>query len=281
MTLESPAILPTSCKQVNGAQTTTSTSSSASAARGRRAAVYSWASLTVLFIFQFAAIIGRRAMISSLIYSSGRTAMPGNSLPSTYSSEAPPPVEIWLIRSSSPSLLTAATESPPPTTLVAPLSATALATPSVPLAKASISKTPIGPFQKMVLAPEIYLLKRSTVSGPMSRPTLPDGMPSTATVSDSAPSSMASATTTSTGSTSLSPASSMSRFASSRYSSSTRESPTSYLWALKNVNPMAPPMSKESAVPNRLSITPSLSETFAPPRMATKGRSGSSRILSR
>src|ERR687898_616507 len=65
MTAESAAILPTSCKQVCGAQTTMSTSSWASAARGSRAAVYSSASLTVLFIFQFAAIIGRRAMISS------------------------------------------------------------------------------------------------------------------------------------------------------------------------------------------------------------------------
>src|ERR671920_840383 len=228
MTAESPAILPTSRKQVNGAQTATSISSSASAARGKRAAVYSWASLTVLFIFQFAAIIGRRAMISSLFYLSGRTAMPGSSLPTTYSSEAPPPVEMWLIRSSSLSLLTAATESPPPTTLVAPLSATALATPSVPFAKSSISKTPMGPFQKMVLAPEMYPSKRATVSGPMSRPILPDGMPSMATVSDAAPSSMTSATTTSTGKTSLSPVSSIRRFASSTQSSSTRESPTSY-----------------------------------------------------
>src|SRR5918998_4457126 len=64
MTAESAAILPTSCKQVCGAQTTMSTSSSASAARGSRPAVYSSASLTVLFIFQFAAIIGRRAMVS-------------------------------------------------------------------------------------------------------------------------------------------------------------------------------------------------------------------------
>src|SRR5919112_3431644 len=154
--------------------------------------------------------------ISSLFYSSGSIAMPGNSLPSTYSSEAPPPVEMWLILSSSPSLLTAATESPPPTTLVAPLSATAVATPSVPLAKSSISKTPMGPFQKMVLAPAMCPSKSATVSGPISRPILDGGMLSTGTISDSAPSSMASATTTSTGKTSLSPASSMRRFASSR-----------------------------------------------------------------
>src|ERR671920_530861 len=64
MTAESSAIRPTSCRQVKGTHTATSTSSSASAARGRRAAVYSSASLTVLFIFQFAAIMGRRDMRS-------------------------------------------------------------------------------------------------------------------------------------------------------------------------------------------------------------------------
>src|SRR5829696_4531074 len=44
----------------DGAETATSTPST-SAARGRSAAVYSCASRTVLFIFQLAAIIGRRA----------------------------------------------------------------------------------------------------------------------------------------------------------------------------------------------------------------------------
>ena len=51
--------------------------------------------------------------------------MPGSSLPSRYSSEAPPPVEMWPNWSSSkPSWRTAAAESPPPTTVSAPCSVT-------------------------------------------------------------------------------------------------------------------------------------------------------------
>ncbi len=48
------------------------------------------------------------------------TATPGSSLPSKNSSDAPPPVEMWVILSASPCCSTAATESPPPTTTVAP-----------------------------------------------------------------------------------------------------------------------------------------------------------------
>ena len=47
-------------------------------------------------------------------------SMPGSSRPSRNSSEAPPPVEMWVIRSARPCSSIAATESPPPTTTVAP-----------------------------------------------------------------------------------------------------------------------------------------------------------------
>ena len=47
-------------------------------------------------------------------YLSSAQATPGSSLPSRNSSEAPPPVEMWLILSPSPIWLTAAAESPPP-----------------------------------------------------------------------------------------------------------------------------------------------------------------------
>ena len=67
--------------------------------------------------------------------------------------EAPPPVEIQLILSAKLNLLTAATESPPPMIEVQSASATAYATAWVPWAKLSNSKTPMGPFQKTVLAP--------------------------------------------------------------------------------------------------------------------------------
>ena len=64
---------------------------------------------------------------------------------------------------------TAATESPPPTTDSAPgAPATALATASVPPANGADSNTPIGPFQKIVLARAIASAKPRAVSGPMS-----------------------------------------------------------------------------------------------------------------
>ena len=61
--------------------------------------------------------------------------MPGSLLPSRSSSEAPPPVEMWLnlAATSSPAALTAAALSPPPTTVNAPESAIALATASLGL----------------------------------------------------------------------------------------------------------------------------------------------------
>src|SRR5205823_14465791 len=81
---------------------------------------------------------------------------PGSFLPSKNSSDAPPPVEICVILSATPDWWTAATESPPPTMEVAVrLPATAWAILMVPLANGATSKTPIGPFQTMVLAPAI------------------------------------------------------------------------------------------------------------------------------
>src|SRR5207249_45085 len=52
-------------------------------------------------------------------YVSGIATTPGRSLPSSSSSEAPPPVETQEMRSARPSSFTARTESPPPTTVYA------------------------------------------------------------------------------------------------------------------------------------------------------------------
>jgi hypothetical protein len=52
-----------------------------------------------------------------------KAATPGNSLPARNSNVAPPPVEMCVMRSATPARLTAATESPPPTTTMAPRSA--------------------------------------------------------------------------------------------------------------------------------------------------------------
>src|SRR3990172_3874241 len=96
-------------------------------------------------------------------------ATPGRTFPSSNSRLAPPPVEMWLILSARPACSTAATDSPPPTTVVAPLSANNFATALVPLAKFGNSNTPIGPFHTINFAPLIAAANWSTVAGPMSR----------------------------------------------------------------------------------------------------------------
>ena len=80
-------------------------------------------------------------------------ATPGSVRPPRNSSDAPPPVEMWLIFAATPALVTAEIESPPPMIVVPSTSATARATALVPAANASISNTPIGPFQTTVFAP--------------------------------------------------------------------------------------------------------------------------------
>ena len=62
--------------------------------------------------------------------------------------------------------------------------------------------------------------------------------------------------------------------ANSHLSGSHKEFPTSYPCALKNVYAIPPPIINVSTFSNKLSITPILSDTFAPPRIATNGLSG-------
>src|SRR5262245_2707106 len=81
-----------------------------------------------------------------------RAATPGRSMPARNSSEAPPPVDTWEILLVTPAALMAFSESPPPTTEVAPDSATALARATVPRSNGGFSKMPIGPFQITVFA---------------------------------------------------------------------------------------------------------------------------------
>ena len=50
--------------------------------------------------------------------------------------------------------------------------------------------------------------------------------------------------------------------------------PTSWPWARRNVNAIPPPTSSRSTRPRSDSIRASLSETLAPPRIATSGRAG-------
>mmetsp|Transcript_22581 Transcript_22581/g.35318 ORF Transcript_22581/g.35318 Transcript_22581/m.35318 type:complete len:228 (-) Transcript_22581:747-1430(-) len=216
-----------------------------------------------------------------------RAATPGRTLPSRSSREAPPPVEMWDIFSARPAFSTAATESPPPMMVVAPLpvhSARVVATSLVPLANLSNSKTPIGPFQMMVLQSESFSWIILVDSGPLSRPIQPSGMDSTSATLVSASAANLSARRTSVGrmsSTPLDLALASSSLASSSLSSSTREDPTSRPRALRKVKTMPPPMMSLSHFSIRESITPILEETLEPPTMAAKGRLGSETAPSR
>src|SRR5690606_30707663 len=164
------------------------------------------------------------------------TATPGSCLPSRNSSEAPPPVEICeKPASGKPGVRTAAAESPPPTTLNASESTMACAIPRVPSANASNSNTPAGPFQNTVRASARMPENSSTLRGPMSSPIQSAGISSTPTVRFCASAANRSATTTSTGSTSLSPCSASSWRVLSSWSSCSRDLPTSWPWAARNV----------------------------------------------
>src|SRR4051812_2918471 len=79
-------------------------------------------------------------------------ATPGSVRPPRNSSDAPPPVEMCVIRSAIPDFFTAEIESPPPMIVVPRTAATARAMALVPVANASISNTPIGPFHTTVFA---------------------------------------------------------------------------------------------------------------------------------
>src|SRR2546422_730562 len=86
-------------------------------------------------------------------HASSSAATPGRGLPSRNSRDAPPPVETWVSFDVRPA--TAAAESPPPTTVVAPrrvASTIATATARVPASNGGCSNTPIGPFQTTVFA---------------------------------------------------------------------------------------------------------------------------------
>ena len=109
-------------------------------------------------------------------YRSCNIAIPGSSFPSRYSSDAPPPVEMWVIRSATPAFSTADALSPPPMMVTALEEASARAISFVPRANASISKTPTGPFQMIVPADRIASLNSATVSGPISTPIMSAGI---------------------------------------------------------------------------------------------------------
>mmetsp|Transcript_63882 Transcript_63882/g.96359 ORF Transcript_63882/g.96359 Transcript_63882/m.96359 type:complete len:221 (-) Transcript_63882:275-937(-) len=185
---------------------------------------------------------------------------------------------MWLMSPARPDNSVAATESPPPMMVMAPLSLVRSAKmsmiPKVPLAKASISKTPMGPFMMMVLQSARAAACSLVVSGPLSSPIQPSGMESAGTILVSASAANLLAITISEGRRMVFPSFSalaMTSLAVSTKSSSTRESPTPSPLAFKKVKTIPPPMTTTSHLSRRASKTVILVETLDPPTMAAMG----------
>ena len=165
-------------------------------------------------------------------------------------------------------------ESPPPTILTAPDAATAWATASVPFAKASISNTPIGPFHTTILALLSAWANVFCDAGPISRAIQSSLIASIDTVLYSASAAKRSAIITSEGRSKFTPFSlawPISERAKSSLSDSTKDFPVAKPCAAIKVLAMPPPIISVSTFCSKFSMTPILSETFAPPIMATKG----------
>mmetsp|Transcript_21550 Transcript_21550/g.42797 ORF Transcript_21550/g.42797 Transcript_21550/m.42797 type:complete len:245 (-) Transcript_21550:707-1441(-) len=216
--------------------------------------------------------------------------MPGRTLPSRSSSDAPPPVDTNVTLSSMSNFAAAVAESPPPMIPALPsavVSATASSTALVPLAKLSNSNTPAGPFQITVLAARIFSRKSFIDSGPQSMPSQPSGIPSlsvTILISWSLTKSCPQAQ--STGRVISMPlALAFSIRAGARVAPflSNRDFPIGMSWQIFLKVYAIPPMAiTPSDWAIRFSITSSLSEIFAPPTIARRGlwtRAGSRTFL--
>src|SRR4029077_5461836 len=134
-------------------------------------------------------------------------SIPGSFPSARNSSEAPPPVDTCVNFPATPAACAAWTLSPPPTTVTAGDAATMRARAIVPLSNGGFSKTPIGPFQKIVFAGPSRRSNCSSVRGPTSRAMSPSGILLMRTVCALAPSSGDFATTKSEGSAIVLPAS--------------------------------------------------------------------------
>mmetsp|Transcript_58606 Transcript_58606/g.153982 ORF Transcript_58606/g.153982 Transcript_58606/m.153982 type:complete len:239 (-) Transcript_58606:807-1523(-) len=142
-------------------------------------------------------------------YLSVSAETPGRSLPSRSSSDAPPPVETWVTLSSVSYFLQQVAVSPPPITVTTPALVTSTMVSIidlVPDSKEAISKTPIGPFQMIVLEALMAAAFSSIVLGPQSRPIMPALTPLSSVAVSIVPSSPnLDDVTKSTGSTSSTP----------------------------------------------------------------------------
>merc|ERR1719486_1088939 len=136
------------------------------------------------------------------------------------------------------------------------------------LGEASISKTPMGPFQITVLQSASLSWIIFVAAGPLSRPIQPSGIASLETTWVFALASKASATRISFGKMSSQPFSSASFMASLAVwmkSSSTSDVPTFLPWALRKVKVMPPPTMTLSRFLMSDSRTVIFDETFVTP----------------
>ena len=207
-----------------------------------------------------------------------RTSTPGRVFPSTSSSDAPPPVDTCVTSSCKPNFVIAATESPPPTTVVPGAGGNRIGDLARPRrerlelerAHGAVPEDRAGAAHRARRTP-----RRSR--GPMSRPIQPAGTstPSSSLRSVSAENSRPS--TRSTGRRSL-----RSRRAARRAGSapSCLAQRVADVVALRREEREAHRPADEHLVGDleELSSTPILSVTFAPPTTATNGRAGSARI---
>ena len=161
--------------------------------------------------------------------------------------------------------------------MVASISDNTFAIAFVPFAKFSNSNTPRGPFHITVFAFLSSSVNIFIDSGPMSKPCHPSGISLESTVFISVSFENSFPQTVSTGNNNFTPFSSaffIVSFAKSILSNSQIESPTLYPIAFKKVYVIPPPIIILSAFSINFSITFILSETFAPPSIATNGLTG-------
>ena len=191
-------------------------------------------------------------------------------------------METWESSPATPACCTAATLSPPPTTVNAGLAAIARAIASVPAANAGRSNTPAGPFQNTVRADPMTVAMRPRDAGPMSR--IISSGPTAVTAAVRPGASGPAATTASTGRRTSVPrvaASARIPFAAATRSASASERPTATPSARRNVFAIPPTSTTESARRASAVSVSSFPEILAPPTIATNGRAGSSRTRER
>ena len=176
-----------------------------------------------------------------------------------------------------PYLAIAASVSPPPAIENALLSAMARAMPSVPLAKASNSNTPTGPFHTIVPAALSMAARRAVVSGPMSRIKSSPATSAAAFTVATASAAKVLAVTTSVGIGTSAPRAFMAAItarASSSRPGSARLLPMPRPAASMKVLAMPPPTISWSTLLASACKMVNLVETLLPATMATSGLRG-------